>query len=75
MITHRALRDIQRCEEKYGEDWQEYKRRVPWLFIPVSVISPRYEGCGHVDRLTDACSTFSNSDNLTVRFLEYPSIL
>ncbi|KAL9627497.1 MAG: hypothetical protein Q9164_007592, partial [Protoblastenia rupestris] len=36
MITHRALRDIQRCEEKYGKDWQEYKRRVPYLFIPVS---------------------------------------
>ena len=51
MITHRALRDIQRCEEKYGEDWQEYKRRVPWLFIPVSAI-PHYTGCGHVDRLT-----------------------
>ncbi len=35
MIAHRAYRDIQRCEEKYGEAWQEYKRRVPWLFIPV----------------------------------------
>jgi delta24(24(1))-sterol reductase len=36
VITHRAMRDIQRCEIKYGEDWQEYKRRVPYLFIPVS---------------------------------------
>ncbi|KAI9840516.1 MAG: C-24(28) sterol reductase [Sclerophora amabilis] len=34
MIGHRAYRDIQRCEEKYGESWQEYKRRVPYLFIP-----------------------------------------
>jgi delta24(24(1))-sterol reductase len=34
MITHRALRDIQRCEKKYGEDWEEYKRQVPHLFIP-----------------------------------------
>ncbi|KAH0541873.1 hypothetical protein FGG08_003678 [Glutinoglossum americanum] len=31
-----AMRDLQRCEIKYGEDWQEYKRRVPYLFIPVS---------------------------------------
>jgi Ergosterol biosynthesis ERG4/ERG24 family len=38
MISHRALRDIQRCEIKYGEDWQEYKRRVPYLFIPVSSV-------------------------------------
>ncbi|KAI9698579.1 MAG: hypothetical protein M1812_008439 [Candelaria pacifica] len=36
MISHRAYRDIQRCEAKYGEAWQEYKRRVPYLFIPVS---------------------------------------
>ncbi|KAI9834476.1 MAG: C-24(28) sterol reductase [Phylliscum demangeonii] len=34
MIAHRARRDIQRCEAKYGEAWQEYKRRVPYLFIP-----------------------------------------
>ncbi|KAI9684706.1 MAG: C-24(28) sterol reductase [Trizodia sp. TS-e1964] len=34
MISHRALRDVQRCEAKYGEAWQEYKRRVPYLFIP-----------------------------------------
>ncbi|KAK3946044.1 C-24(28) sterol reductase [Diplogelasinospora grovesii] len=34
MITHRALRDIQRCREKYGEAWLEYERRVPYLFIP-----------------------------------------
>lgn len=34
MITHRAYRDIQRCEKKYGETWDEYKRQVPYLFIP-----------------------------------------
>ena len=36
MISHRALRDIQRCRTKYGEAWAEYERRVPYLFIPVS---------------------------------------
>ncbi|KAB8213459.1 Delta(24(24(1)))-sterol reductase [Aspergillus novoparasiticus] len=34
MISHRALRDIQRCRNKYGEAWLEYERRVPYLFIP-----------------------------------------
>ncbi|GFF22759.1 delta(24(24(1)))-sterol reductase [Aspergillus udagawae] len=34
MITHRALRDIQRCRNKYGEAWVEYERQVPYLFIP-----------------------------------------
>ncbi len=39
MISHRAYRDIQKCEAKYGEAWEEYKRRVPYLFIPVSCFS------------------------------------
>ncbi|CAK7239778.1 MAG: C-24(28) sterol reductase [Sporothrix thermara] len=34
MISHRALRDIQRCRLKYGEAWTEYEKRVPYLFIP-----------------------------------------
>jgi delta24(24(1))-sterol reductase len=38
MISHRALRDIQRCRNKYGEAWLEYERRVPYLFIPVSIV-------------------------------------
>lgn len=35
MITHRAVRDIQRCRTKYGETWTEYEKQVPYLFIPV----------------------------------------
>ncbi|KAL4956403.1 ergosterol biosynthesis ERG4/ERG24 family-domain-containing protein [Aspergillus filifer] len=37
MISHRALRDIQRCRNKYGEAWAEYERQVPYLFIPVRI--------------------------------------
>ncbi|KAL2863790.1 c-24(28) sterol reductase [Aspergillus lucknowensis] len=37
MISHRALRDIQRCRIKYGEAWTEYEKRVPYLFIPVRI--------------------------------------
>jgi delta24(24(1))-sterol reductase len=36
MIIHRAWRDITRCREKYGKAWEEYERRVPYIFIPVS---------------------------------------
>jgi len=34
MIMHRAHRDIKKCREMYGEAWEEYTRRVPYLFIP-----------------------------------------
>lgn len=50
MIVHRAYRDIQRCKEKYGTAWEEYERRVPYLFIPVSHASPSNLAC--VDLLT-----------------------
>lgn len=41
MILHRAWRDTDRCAKKYGADWDEYKRQVPYLFIPVSISSLR----------------------------------
>lgn len=34
LLIHRALRDNEACSAKYGEDWNEYKRRVPYVFIP-----------------------------------------
>lgn len=34
MLMHRTSRDIARCERKYGDDWERYKREVPYLFVP-----------------------------------------
>jgi delta24(24(1))-sterol reductase len=34
MIMHRASRDELRCQEKYGEDWERYRRIVPSRFLP-----------------------------------------
>ncbi|TIA81106.1 hypothetical protein E3P98_02258 [Wallemia ichthyophaga] len=34
VLVHRCERDFERCAAKYGEDWEEYCRRVPYKFIP-----------------------------------------
>ena len=34
LLTDRALRDDRRCAAKYGADWDEYRRRVPWKIVP-----------------------------------------
>ncbi len=34
LLVHRALRDDARCAEKYGEAWEEYRRRVPYRIVP-----------------------------------------
>lgn len=35
MIMHRAIRDNARCRDRYGKAWEEYTKRVPYIFIPV----------------------------------------
>lgn len=34
LLIHRADRDDHMCHQKYGDDWLEYKKRVPYMFIP-----------------------------------------
>eukprot|EP01065_Artemidia_motanka_P046410 TRINITY_DN7031_c0_g1_i2.p1 TRINITY_DN7031_c0_g1~~TRINITY_DN7031_c0_g1_i2.p1 ORF type:complete len:352 (+),score=87.46 TRINITY_DN7031_c0_g1_i2:440-1495(+) len=33
-IIHRWVRDDARCARKYGEHWEEYRRTVPYVFLP-----------------------------------------
>ncbi|KAG9048018.1 C-24(28) sterol reductase [Tulasnella sp. UAMH 9824] len=33
VLVHRCGRDFERCAAKYGKDWEEYCRRVPYKFI------------------------------------------
>ena len=34
LLTHRAIRDDRRCALKYGTDWDEYRKVVPYKIIP-----------------------------------------
>ena len=34
LLIHRSIRDDELCYEKYGPDWIEYKRLVPYRFLP-----------------------------------------
>ena len=34
LLVHRERRDEDKCSKKYGKDWEEYKRRVPYRIIP-----------------------------------------
>jgi len=34
LLIHRAMRDEHACRRKYGPFWDEYKKAVPYVFIP-----------------------------------------
>lgn len=34
LLVHRERRDDQHCAARYGADWDEYRRKVPWRMIP-----------------------------------------
>ncbi|KAK9449738.1 ergosterol biosynthesis ERG4/ERG24 [Limtongia smithiae] len=34
LLIHRESRDDAKCSQKYGEDWQQYKKLVRWKIIP-----------------------------------------
>lgn len=34
LLVHREGRDSAACAEKYGDDWEEYKRTVRWKIVP-----------------------------------------
>jgi hypothetical protein len=41
VVVQRAIRDVAHCREKYGEEWKEYERLCPYMFIPVhNLITP-----------------------------------
>jgi hypothetical protein len=41
LLVHRQIRDDEQCKLKYGKDWDEYCRRVPYKIIPYIVSRPR----------------------------------
>jgi Delta14-sterol reductase len=34
LLIHRERRDDKACSDKYGEDWEKYKRTVRWRILP-----------------------------------------
>jgi len=34
LLIHREQRDEQKCRRKYGKDWEEYCKKVPWRIVP-----------------------------------------
>ncbi|KAL9126673.1 MAG: hypothetical protein Q9217_004317 [Psora testacea] len=34
LLIHREMRDEEKCKRKYGKDWEQYKKKVPYRILP-----------------------------------------
>ena len=34
LLIHREMRDEEKCMTKYGKDWEEYRKKVPYRILP-----------------------------------------
>lgn len=34
LLIHREGRDEAKCHAKYGKDWEDYRKKVPWRIVP-----------------------------------------
>ena len=34
LLIHREMRDDEKCMRKYGKDWEEYRKKVPYRILP-----------------------------------------
>ena len=34
LLIHREMRDEEKCMRKYGKDWEEYRKKVPYRILP-----------------------------------------
>ncbi len=34
LLVHRTFRDEEKCSAKYGKQWQEYCKKVPYRIVP-----------------------------------------
>mmetsp|Transcript_8598 Transcript_8598/g.22198 ORF Transcript_8598/g.22198 Transcript_8598/m.22198 type:complete len:593 (-) Transcript_8598:61-1839(-) len=44
LLVHRAIRDDEMCQRKYGDDWARYKSKVPYVFFPFSIAPTTLSG-------------------------------
>ena len=48
LLTHRAFRDDSKCRQKYKATWDQYLKRVPYIFVPFKPIDYILNGMGKI---------------------------
>lgn len=46
LLTHRAYRDDTKCQLKYGNLWNEYCIRVPYVYVPFNPVDVIFRTLG-----------------------------